>query len=338
VERFSSGTLQKILNNASIDYFEVPYLPLSAGASNSPIPNVKTMHKLLNKVDFDILYFSNAYAFQDLLMYFLKRMHNKPIISAQHAVLFQGPSLHDLYVNTLGKSLKKKFDAHHVLNTQDMQTFHNWGLNNIYLIPNGVDTLRFTHNEHLEKQTKFRVLFVGRLTSQKGISTLCESITLINSDDSLSKNVEFVIVGSGPMMPIVHKLTNRYTNVNYLGRVTEAALPKIYGTCDILIMPSRRETFPIVALEAQACGLPIIASDIPGLRDIIINYHSGTLISPPDPLSFAQIIKKYYALWLHDYEQYKQIRIHARNNVVKRFEWNVIIKQIYRMLTTVHTL
>jgi len=333
-ERISSETIQRILNEVSVEYFEVPYISFPIGSSNSPIPTIKALKKIIATTDFDILYFANAYAFQDFTISILKYIHKKPVISGQHAVMFQKSHLHNMYINTLGKVLAKTYNAHHVLNTQDKQIFEKWGLKRVYFIPIGVDTQRFSPNKRKKDHAKFKVLFVGRLTFQKGVDILCESIKMIN-ESVFQEKLEFLIVGSGNMEPLVQEVTQQYKNVKYLGQVTDEALTKIYSNSNLLVMPSRRETFGIVALEAQACGLPVITSNIAGPKDIVINNTTGTVIPVGDYLALASQIESYYFLWLRNYEKYKGICIKARQNVLDHYDWSIITKRMYNMLTNV---
>ena len=335
VERISTASIQKRVDAGLIEYFEIPFIPLSIGRSNSPIPKITSLRRLLNSLDFDLVYFANAYAFQDLIVYLLKLGHNKPIISGQHAVLFQKTLLHDMYIHSLGKSLLKKFEAHHVLNTQDEQIFRRWGLKKVYLIPIGVNTQRFTPSAAKEKQAKFTVLFVGRLTAQKGIDTLCKTIDAVNTKACLHKNIEFIIVGSGPLSLHIQHFSKQYMNVRYLGRVSDADLPHIYRSCDLCVMPSRSESFGIVALEAQASGVPVLASDLPSLREIIAHDSTGRLVPEESATSWAAEIHKYYTLWHSAYDQFVTISRNARERTMRRFGWNRIIKDVYNMLTSV---
>jgi len=334
VERISNQQIQETLNKASAEYFELPYHSLHIAASNSPIPRVTELNRHVR--DCDIVYFSNAYAFQDLMICLLKLIQRKPVISGQHSTLFSDSRPHNIYINTLGKKLLNHFDVCHVLNSNDLHFFKKWGLKRVCLIPPGINTQIFKPMDHVRRHIKFKVLFVGRLTSQKGIDVLCRSIEIFNkTNDEFSRNVDFVIVGSGPLESLVQKLNKRYTNVKYLGAVPQKTLHEIYGSCDLFLMPSRRETFGNVALEAQAYGLPVIASDIPGPSDIIIDGVTGTLLREKSVKALISAINMYYRLWFQDYEKYREIFMNARQNAMK-YDWRNVSKRLYDMLVNVY--
>lgn len=331
-ERVSAREIYSKLKQVDVEYSEIPYVRFPLGNSNSPIPSMRGLRKILNTKDYDVLYFPNAYAFQDILVAMLKIGHHKPVISGQHAVLFQGSKPHDWYVETVSRALLRGFDAHHVLNRQDLEILKRWGTTNVYLIPIGVDTTKFRPRTRGENHTEFKVLFVGRLTFQKGIDVLCESIKMINQESNLRKDVHFWIVGSGPLESLVVKIANQYSNVHRLALMSDEDIAGLYRSCDLLVMPSRRETFGIVALEAQASGLPVLAADIPGPRDILIDGITGKLIQPTDPYSLTSAIKEYYFLWNKDYEVFKTCCRRSRESAARRFDWEIIIKQIHEMI------
>ncbi|MDH5595114.1 MAG: glycosyltransferase [Candidatus Bathyarchaeota archaeon] len=340
-ERIPIQRIKATLDKVSAKYFEFKFLPLTVASSDSPIPLLGEFKKIVQVArDCDLIYFVHSGAFQDVLVYTLKKLRKKPVIGGQHCPIhFQWGKVHDLYVDTLGKSLLRKFDTCHVLNSYHLHLFNNWGLKNTYLIPIGVDIEKFKPKNFKRRQKKFKILFVGRLMPEKGVHTLCESIKIINNSKKLiQKNMEFIIVGSGPLESLAQKLVEQCKNVKYLGYLEET-LPEIYHDCSLLIMPSHEEVFGAVAAEAQASGLPVIAFDCMGPRDILINGITGTLIRKRDAKMFAQKIIDYYFLWLNNYEKYKQMRLAARENAVKRFDWNIIAERIYNMLreTLKHT-
>jgi len=149
---------------------------------------------------------------------------------------------------------------------------------------------------------------------------------------SLKENVEFLVVGRGRLQPLVQNLSKQHQNVRYIGQINEEALPEIFRDSDIFIMPSRVETFGIVALEALASGLPVIASDITGPRDILFHDKIGTLVQRENVLGMVLALKRYYALWSEHYDEYAEICQRARTKATDTFEWDIITADVYKML------
>lgn len=329
-EVFSTEEMQNLLNRAYIEYLELPYVSLPLG--HSPIPKLYQLKSIAPMMrDSSVIYFSNAYALQDVFVYSLKRKFHKPVVSGQHATLFSESVLHNNYVKTVGRYLLGKFDAHHVLNRQDKELFSAWKLRNIYSIPLGVDTNKFKPGFRGYHQ-KFRVLFIGRLTLQKGVDILCHCLEEMTSNETLCQSMEFRIAGVGPLQRHVMKLAQEHGNVKYFGRVADQTLPELYRSSDLFVMPSRRETFGMTMLEAQATGLPVVASDIPGPDSVVINNTTGTLIRRESSEDLVSAITSYYALWSKDYDKYKRICYNARENVVKRYDLEIVAGHISKML------
>jgi len=334
VGRISVGEIDETMRKAHSEYCELPYI-FSLPVGSSPCLKFDGLIRLADAVqNCDVIYFANAYALHDLLIYFLKRRYQKPVISGQHATLFSDSIFSNIYSKTIRRTLLKRFDAIHVLNRFDEEVFRSWGLHRIYRIPIGIDVERFKPHDFEQNNQKFRVLFVGRLTLQKGVDILCQCIRTINDYEHLQKYLEFWLVGSGPLQFLVEKVAKSYTNVKFFERVEDESLPAIYRGCDLFVMPSRRETFGITALEAQASGLPVIASNIPGPSDIVIDGVTGSLVQKEFPEAFVSVIKKYYDLWFCEYDKYREIRVRARKSAL-RFAWENVVPQINTMFSSV---
>jgi D-inositol-3-phosphate glycosyltransferase len=80
--------------------------------------------------------------------------------------------------------------------------------------------------------------------------------------------------------------------VTFLGGRAQSALPYYYSAADLVVMPSRYESFGLAALEAMACGTPVVASDVGGLSFIVKNGETGFLIPEGDEAGFAEAILK----------------------------------------------
>ena len=158
-------------------------------------------------------------------------------------------------------------------------------------IPYGLPEDFFVSN--YQPDPRFRLLFAGRLEEQKGVKLLPAIIKKLGLT-SYFNNLEIHIAGTGPDLPIIKRLTEQYQNVKYLGLVLKNQMPNLYDRADIFIMPSLWETFGYTCLEAQARGVPVVAFDIPGPQDIVINGQTGFLVEKFFVDSFATAINKIY--------------------------------------------
>lgn len=126
---------------------------------------------------------------------------------------------------------------------------------------------------------KFNIVFAGRLGEQKGVDILPEIVEYL-SQNNLSRKVCLNIFGSGEDIwnERIKELADKYPWVRYWGHVEHRLMPIILSKQNLLISPSRWEVLPYNILEAQAVGLPVLAFDIPGPQDIIINGKTGILV------------------------------------------------------------
>ncbi|MDO8463546.1 MAG: glycosyltransferase [bacterium] len=161
-------------------------------------------------------------------------------------------------------------------------------LERFVIIPNGVDTKRF-HPVAERPRDGARLLSVGRLVPQKGHDVLLEAFVLLRD---ASPRMHLTIVGDGSQRHELEALarTFRITDrVRFLGMQRD--LPVHYQRADILVLPSRWEGFGIAAIEASACGIPVIASGVGGLREAIVDGETGILVPPEDPKALADAIR-----------------------------------------------
>ncbi|HIP89998.1 MAG TPA: glycosyltransferase family 1 protein [Candidatus Nanopusillus sp.] len=216
----------------------------------------------------------------------------------------------------------------------------------IVWIPNGININLFKplpedeRNKVKEElgfeKDEFIVLYVGRIMKGKGILKLPEIIEkLVNNYNT--QRIKFFIVGDGEDKERLIKMLRKKRLLDYVkfseGYITDIhQLVRYYNTGDILIhlnINPKFEGSPNVILEAQACGLPVIGFDIPGVQDSIVNGKTGFLVKRKD---YESYIKKIYILYSNQ-ELYKEMKVNARDHIIKNFNIRNIIRkyiEIYR--------
>ena len=95
-------------------------------------------------------------------------------------------------------------------------------------------------------------------------------------------------------------------------------------------MPSRRETFGLVALEAMSSGLPVLATDIPGPRKSVQASY-GKLVPPKNPIALANALLDFYHIWTEQPLSYEKMRELARKQCEMEFDWDVIAQKMVLM-------
>lgn len=138
-----------------------------------------------------------------------------------------------------------------------------WGMSNLVVWGRGVDTECFRPRP-CERRLRPRLLYVGRVAVEKNVEAFL----------NLPVNAEKVVVGDGPAR---ENLQRRYPDVHWRGFRHCAELVDAYADADVLVFPSRTDTFGLVMLEAMACGTPVAAYPVTGPRDVVLPGVTGSL-------------------------------------------------------------
>lgn len=129
-----------------------------------------------------------------------------------------------------------------------------------------------------------RLLFVGRLTSQKGVDQLLEAIA------AMQQRAELDVVGDGPNREALERLAGELgiaDRVRWHGQLPQPELAKMYQRAAAVVVPSVDEGLGLVAVEALLCEAPVVAFDSGGLRDVIQHEKTGVLVQPGDRAALA---------------------------------------------------
>ncbi len=169
----------------------------------------------------------------------------------------------------------------------------------IHVISNGIDTSVFTPPIYSASQRETKdnsawcwVLYVGRLHIRKGILQLLRAFHLARQTNPA---LRLKLVGNGPLEETLRRECQRLSLsdvVEFSGLLEGAKLAQAYRSADIVCIPSLQEGQGIVALEAQACGRPVIATLTGGLTEVVKDQQTGILVPPGEVESLAKAILK----------------------------------------------
>ncbi|GIK40757.1 MAG: hypothetical protein BroJett011_45900 [Chloroflexota bacterium] len=152
----------------------------------------------------------------------------------------------------------------------------------ISLIPNYVQTDLFRPLPHL-RPIAGRICYIGREASQKNLPALFEAMAGLP--------IELILIGgAGQSEALRQKAAQLELKVQFRGNLPHAALPTELNQAELFILPSLWEGHPKVLLEAMACGRPVIGTDVPGIRELIVHGQNGYLCQP-DPASLRAAVE-----------------------------------------------
>ena len=200
----------------------------------------------------------------------------------------------------------------------------------VYVVPPGVDLTVFQPIDRTEARRKIGydaesrlLLFVGRLERLKGVEVAIRALALLR--DRRHDDVRLLILGEDSKegdesekerLKSIAKDSGVRDRVDFLGSVAHHELPFFYSAADVSVMPSYSESFGLVGLEAQASGLPVVGSDVTGLRSVIRDEVSGYLVDGHEPAAYAERIGRL----LGDPELAQQMGRRGRL-LAQRFSW-----------------
>jgi glycosyltransferase involved in cell wall biosynthesis len=206
----------------------------------------------------------------------------------------------------------------------------------ISLIPgSGVD---ITHFSVLEApKNKGIIALVSRMLQEKGVEDLVEAIRILRAD---GVDVSIVLAGKtdkDSATSIPEEQLHNWSKSGYIEWVgTAKDVRKIWAKASIAVLPSYyREGVPKALLEAAACGRPIITTDTPGCRDVVIHGQNGLLVPIKNPAALAQAIGKL----LDDPQKRKTMGMSGRKRVETMFKEEIIVQQtmeLYNKTTQNH--
>lgn len=218
----------------------------------------------------------------------------------------------------------------------------------IAIIPCGTDLETFRAIPQAEARTKLNlsaedqiVLYVGRFDPRKGIETLVRAFAQLKAEQSANPHLKLVLVGGSDPTLLDGQERQRIEQLVqtlglsdctcFTGQVGHDHLPLYYTAADICVIPSHYEPFGLVAIEAMACGTPVVASNVGGLRFTVVPEETGILVPPQDEGAFAEAIARI----LNNSQWAETLRHQAAARVQQDFSWTGVaiqLSDLYRRL------
>jgi glycosyltransferase involved in cell wall biosynthesis len=198
----------------------------------------------------------------------------------------------------------------------------------IAVIPNGVDLLRFAPPAHPERYAEPTILYLGRLKRYKGVDLILRAVARLREN---ATPVRLLIAGKGnhlDSLRALHSDLGLGDMVTFLGYVSEEEKIRLLQRSWIHVLTSPKEGWGISILEAAACGTPTVASDSAGLRDAVQDGRTGLLVPHGDVNALAMALSKL----LGDEKGREEMGVAART-FAEDFTWEGSARRMEAFLT-----
>ncbi|MDX1620508.1 MAG: glycosyltransferase family 4 protein [Nitriliruptorales bacterium] len=303
-------------------------------AFNNRVQAVAT--QLCGQYDFDIVHAHDwlvAYAAAGI-----KQSHGLPLVATIHATEY---GRHQGYLpGTMNKLIHQvewwlTYEARRVITCsaymrREAEEIFLLPPEKVDVVPNGVAVRDFQLPE--DEVTEYRstlvgprtkmVLFAGRLEYEKGVQTVLQALQQVRAEVGPTK---FFVAGIGTYSDELRrqarelKLTN---HVRFTGFLEDHDLRLHYAAADVAVAPSIYEPFGLVAVEAMACGTPVVVGDTGGLREIVSGGH-GLAFTPQDDDHLAEVLTRV----LTDEDLAARLVARGRARIQSRYDWGHVASQ-----------
>ncbi|GIU84434.1 MAG: D-inositol 3-phosphate glycosyltransferase [Acidimicrobiales bacterium] len=206
----------------------------------------------------------------------------------------------------------------------------------VEVVPPGVDHALFSPGDRWWARRALNLgegrvlLFVGRIQPLKGLDLAVKTLIALDDPDA-----RLVVVG-GPSGPRGIEAMEEAKRIAEAARIQEQVvfvdpqphhlLSTYYRASDVVVVPSHTESFGLVGLEAAACGIPVVASDVGGLRSVVLDGETGILVSERDPLVWAERVD-----WILSNPERRAAMSQAASSHASGFRWSVTAGRLRRL-------
>ena len=310
-----------------IDFYFVPRRDFLSWVVGTPYPVFKNVSNLIRMVNPDVVHVNSHLFFGNYQAVKASCLLGFPCVVTVHGFRvkrgFVWDAVQEVYLRTVAKSLFEKVVAVICLTEHDAVNVGGiiGGYEKIYTIPNGVDSEFFRPSPLKDPNL---ITWVGRLVPEKGLVYLLRAMRDIVKE---FPDVKLVVIGGGPLENKLINLMDKLDlggNVRFVGSVGRAEVAEFLSRSSVFVFPSLREGLPLSVLEAMACGVPVVGSDIPGVNSLVKHGYNGLLVPPKD----SRLLAKAVLTLLRDDELRWVMGINARRIIVDEYSWDKVIQKL----------
>ncbi|MBS3088403.1 glycosyltransferase family 4 protein [Candidatus Pacearchaeota archaeon] len=318
--------------NKNFDIYRLPGFDILGGTYPLPAFNKDFFRiwKGLRMKKWDVIITHTRFFTTSYLGYKFAKKSNVPLIHVEHGSCHTVTDnkivgmVNRIYDHSIGSLIVKNSRKNIGISPRACEFVGHLGGKKATYIPNGVNA-NIESKYKVKKEIK-NIVFVGRLIYAKGVQDLINAFAELED-----KNLKLTIVGDGPYRKELGELTaklNLKNRINFVGEKDRKEVMKELAKSDLFVNPSYSEGLPTSVLEAGAVGLPVIATDAGGTREVIIDGKTGILIKEKD----SNGLKKAIEFMVMNRTKREMYANNLNNLIKEKFDWEKIIKQWEKIL------
>lgn len=326
------------INN--VDIYRIPSL-FTFKTIRYPIPNFFMLTNMIKKITYewdpDVVVFAHVIFLTSLPSLFLKNKLKKPIIATTDVYpginWFFGSNIVDImgfiYTKIIVRRILRNAHGIQFLSSGLYEYSKMLGIDSTkaFVITTGVDIEAYKprSNIPLRKELGIQnheivILFVGRMDLVKGVNYLLNAAARVIKK---CNNVKFVLVGDGSLIGEYREYARPYADkIIFTGYRKD--IPDLMNMADIFILPSLSEGAPNVIMEASASGMPVIASKVGEIPEMVLNDRTGILTPPKDVDAMTNALSRL----IEDTDMARRMGDTGRKIMVENYSWDIICKKI----------
>ncbi len=268
--------------------------PLTSRHSPLSLPFRGKLEKIIAQFNPDIIHAHHPFLMGEMALRF-SAYYARPVIFTYHIMFNQYahylPSVSSRLSETFLVEMAKGFcnmSTRVIAPSESVRAIlrEQGVLRPIDVVPTGIDTAKFAHGNREKKRKELGLSeksvllgYVGRLAPEKNLEFMAEQVArLMNTN----KNIHFLVVGKGPSEKNLEKAFGHvdvFSRLHFMGALQGQDLVDFYHAMDVFVFASKSETQGLVLCEAMAAGVPVVALDAPGAREVVKDFKNGRLIS-----------------------------------------------------------